>query len=309
MDAAVALWIVLPLAVLHVLVRRKRALLVFQLAVDVGLLLLPGRVLLSGLHLGTGPPEAIEWGGPITVTGSAEQSDFPLQLGIWWEEVRRLAGAGELPWVSDRIGGGTPLFGNGQTQLPFPLQLPVWFLGVERGSDVMGVWKLELAALGGFLFLRRLRAVPAASGIGALAYAFGLCSLSWLVSPVTWVMAATPWTWLLLLGALRGDRRQMGLLAVVLGVLAGWSVHPETAAFLWLAIGIGGVTLSLGRWRRLRRLIISLVLGIAVSPAPGPCQPSRPFWIRQSWHTWGALRSTLRRTWAGGSRPALRPCC
>ncbi len=61
--------------------------LVFQLAVDVGLLLLPGRVLLSGLHLGPGPPRAIEWGGPITVTGSAEQSDFPLQLGIWWEEV------------------------------------------------------------------------------------------------------------------------------------------------------------------------------------------------------------------------------
>ena len=142
MDGATALWIVIPLAVVHALVWKRKHLLLFQLAVDVSLLVLPGPVLLKGLHLGPGTSGAAAWGGPVTVSGSAEQSDFPLQLAVWWEEVRRLVGSGEYPWISERIGGGTPLVANGQTQLPFPLHLPVWVLGTERGTDVMAVWKL-----------------------------------------------------------------------------------------------------------------------------------------------------------------------
>ena len=265
MDAATALWILVPLVLVHVLARRNRALLAFQIAVDVSLLVLPGLVLLKGLHLGPGAPGAAAWGGPITVTGSAEQSDFPLQLAVWWEEVRRLVGSGEYPWISERIGGGTPLVANGQTQLPFPLHLPVWVLGAERGTDVMAVWKLELAALGGFLFLRRLRLLPAAAAASSLAYAFGLFSLSWLVSPVTWVTAATPWAFWLLVGSLRGSPRAGAGLAVVTGVMAGWSVNPESAAFLCLAIAVAGVVLGLGRLRRVRRLVIPLLLGSAVA--------------------------------------------
>jgi hypothetical protein len=265
MDAAVALWILVPLALVHILARRNRTLLVFQIAVDISLLVLPGLVLLKGLHLSPGAPGAAAWGGPITVTGSAEQSDFPLQLAVWWEEVRRLVGSGEYPWISERIGAGTPLFANGQTQLPFPLHLPVWFLGAERGTDVMAVWKLELAALGGFLFLRRLRLLPAAAAASSLAYAFGLFSLSWSVSPVTWVTAATPWAFWLLVGSLRGSPRAGAGLAVLTGVMAGWSVNPESAAFLCLGIAVAGVVLSLGRLRRVRRLVIPLLLGSAVA--------------------------------------------
>jgi hypothetical protein len=265
MDGAAALWIVIPLAVVHALVWKRKHLILFQLAVDVSLLVLPGPVLLKGLHLGPGAPEAAAWGGPITVTGSAEQSDFPLQLAVWWEEIRRLVGSGEYPWISERIGGGTPLAANGQTQLPFPLHLPVWVLGAERGTDVMAVWKLELAALGGFLFLRRLRLLPAAAAVGSLAYAFGLFSLSWSVSPVTWVTATTPWAFWLLVGALRGSPRAGAGLAVVMGVIAGWSVNPESAAFLCLGIAVAGVVLALGRLRRVRRLVIPLLLGSAVA--------------------------------------------
>jgi hypothetical protein len=265
MDLTVALWILLPVALVHVVARRNRALLLFQIAVDVGLLLLPGRVLLRGLHVGPGVPGASAWGAPIGVTGSQEQGDLPLEFSVWWEEVRRLAAQGEPPWISDRIGGGAPLFANGQTGLPFPLQVPVWALGPERGSDVMAVWKLELAALGGFLLLRRLGTSPVAAATGAFAFAFGLYPLSWLVVPLAWVVALAPWSWWALLGALRGSRRHAALLAVVLGALAGWSVHPETGAFLWLSIAVSGTVLAWGRRRRVLRLVAPLLLAVPVA--------------------------------------------
>jgi hypothetical protein len=192
MGAAVALWILVPLALVHILARRNRTLLLFQIAVDVGLVLLPGRVLLRGLHVGPGVPGASAWGAPVAVTGSTEQSDLPLEFSVWWEEVRRLVAQGEPPWISDRIGGGAPLYANGQTEVPFPLQMPVWVLGAERGTDVMTVWKLELAALGGFLLLRRLGTVPVAAATGALAFGFGLYPLSWLVVPLA-AVALAPW--------------------------------------------------------------------------------------------------------------------
>ncbi len=265
MDAATALWLIVPLALVHILARRSRALLLFQLGVDVMLLLLPGRLLLQGLHIGPGAPGAREWGGAVTVTGSPEQSDFPLEFAPWWVEVRRLTTTGERPWISDRIGGGTPLFANGQTGLPVPLHLPVWVLGPERGTDVMAFWKLELAALGGFLLLRRLGAQPAAAAAGALAYGFGLYQLSWLVVPLAWVTAAAPWALWSLIAALRGDRRYAAGLAVLLGALAGWSVHPETAAFLWLALALAGTVLAWGRTRRLRRLAAPFLLALPIA--------------------------------------------
>ena len=265
MDIAVALWIAVPLAVIHLLVRRRRAVLVFQVLIDAMLLVLPVRVLLSGAHLGPGFAGGEIWGAPVTISGSAEQSDLPLQFAVWWEEVRRLVAAGEPPWISDRIGGGAPLFAHGQSGLPFPLQAPVWVLGAERGTDVMAVWKLELAALGGFLLLRRLRLRPAAAGTGAVAYALGLYTLSWLVVPLAWVVAATPWAWWALIGCLRGRRVEAAALALLLGVLAGWSVHPESAAFLWMSIAVSGAVLAWGRRRRFLRLAMPFGLAFAIS--------------------------------------------
>lgn len=265
MDLAVASWIAGPLVAVHVMARRRRALLVFQVIVDVLLLALPGRLLLSGAHLGPGYGGGETWGAPAPVGGSTEQSDLPLQFAVWWDEARRLAAAGDPPWVSDRIGGGAPLFAHGQAGLPFPLQVPVWLLGVERGTDVMAVWKLELAALGAFVLLRRLRLRPAAAAVGGLAFAFGLYPLSWLVVPLSWVVAAAPWAWWALIGCLRGRRSNAAGLAVLMGALAGWSVHPETAAFLWLSVAAAGGVLAWGRWRRVQRLAVPFGLALAIS--------------------------------------------
>ncbi len=265
MDVATALWIVVPLAAAHVLARRRRALLLFQLATDVALLLLPGRLLLSGCHIGPGAPGATVWGGPVTVAGSPEQSDLPLEFSVWWAEVRRLGRAGEPPWISDRIGGGAPLFANGQTGLPFPLHLPVWALGPERGSDVMGVWKMELAAIGAFLLLGRLGVRPPAAASGAMSYAFGLYHISWLAVPLAWVVALAPWALWALFATVRGNRRSAAWLALILGTTAGWSVHAESAGFLWIAVAVMGVVLAWGRTRRLARLALPFALALLVA--------------------------------------------
>jgi hypothetical protein len=124
---------------------------------------------------------------------------------------------------------------------------------------------LELCCLGALLLLTRWRLRPAAAATGALAFAFGLYPLSWLVVPLSWVVAAAPWALYFLVGALRGDRRHGAASGLLLGALAGWCVHPETAAFLWLAVLGSGVVLGWGRVRRLRRLVPVLLLGVAVA--------------------------------------------
>jgi len=264
-DTATALWILLPLAAVHLALRRDRSALAFQVMLDAVLLILPLRPLALGAHIGPGVTAATEWGAPQTLGGSAEQSDLPLESEVWFAEVRRLIAAGRPPWISDRIGGGVPLYANGQTTLPFPLQLPTWVLGGERGSDVASVWRIELAALGAFLLMGRLRCRLAAATVSGMAFGLNLYLISWVVTPIGWVVTATPWVWYLLVGALRGRRRDAAWLAATLGILAGWSVHPETAAFLWLGTALGGAVLAWGRWRRVRRVAVSLAVGVAVA--------------------------------------------
>ena len=269
MSLAVALWIAVPLAALHVALRRNRAALLFQLAVDVGLLLLPGRLLLPGAHLGPGPSGAGTWGTVRTTGGSPEQVDLPTQLHVWWEEERRLVADGQPPWITSRIGGGVPLFANGQSCLLFPPHAPVWFLGAERGTDVMGVFKLELAALGAFLLLRRFGVRALAAACGGLAWGFGLPIVSWLVSPMGWVLAAAPWAFYLAAGCVRGRRLDGVLLALLFGLLLGGGVSPEAGAFLLLATALAGVVLGFGKGRRLARLAapFALVLPLAAAGA------------------------------------------
>lgn len=267
MSLTVALWIAVPLAAVHVALRKRRAAFVFQMAVDVGLLLLPGRVILSGAHLGPGPLGGEAWGTVRTVSGSPDQVDLPTQLHVWWEEVRRLVANGDPPWISDRIGGGVPLFANGQSGLLFPLQAPVWFLGPERGSDVMAFFKLELAALGAFFLLRRFGVRGAAASAAGLAWSFGLGLLSWLVSPMGWVFAAAPWALYFVAGCLRGRRPDAALLALLFGALLGGGVSPEAATFLLLATAAAGVVLGFGKWRRVGRLAVPFALVLPLSAA------------------------------------------
>ncbi len=264
-DLATFAWALLPLAALHLAVRRRRALLLTLLVVDLGVAALLGRVVLTGHQVGAGVPGAQAWGTPATAKGSPEQTDLPLQFHVWWEEVRRLVRAEAPPWISDRIGGGTGLYAHGQTGLPFPLHVPVWVLGAERGTVVMMIWKLVLGGLGAATFMARLGARPAAVVAAGAGWAFNLYALSWLVVPLAWVVAASGWVAWALLGALRGRRQAGGMLALVLGVLCGWSVHPESAVFLLGAAIVLGLPLAWGRRRRVARLVPPLALTLAVA--------------------------------------------
>ncbi len=162
MDVATALWIIVPLHCRpRPALRRSRALLLFQVAVDLMLLLLPGRLLLQEAAHRAGGAGGARVGGPVAAAGLAG-TDGPSASSWrpWWDEVTAARGGRRATLDLGPVGGGAPLFANGQTGLPFPLNAPVWVLGAERGTDVMAFWKLEIAALGGFFLLRRLASCP-----------------------------------------------------------------------------------------------------------------------------------------------------
>ena len=320
-DAAVALWLLVPLIVVHLFLRRRRELFRFQLVVDLFLLLLPGRIMLSGQVVAP-PSEATALRYAVAVGPSnPEQVDLAEQFVPWAEEVRRLLREGEPPWISERIGGGAPLFAASQSGFPFPLQAPTWALGAERASGVTVVWKLELAALGAFLFCRRLRLTAAASAVTALAYAFGLYSLSWVTMPLGWPHALLPFAWLGMLGALGGSRRALAATGLLLGGLAGWGVNSEVGALVWLSL----VPLVVVRARRdrsrWRRALAVLALGVAIAavgavPAVVTIADSAKFHegVGHSLYpapgvTWGVRTAALAHLvapWRGG-HPAAGP--
>ena len=264
MPGRLLLWVVLPIGAIHLLARRRRDVLRFQVVLDL-LLVIPLLLVGTGKELGPGIAGAEAWGAPVPIAGAPDQSDLPRQFHVFWEEVRRLASNGEPPWISDRIGGGAALYAHGQSGVPFPLNAPVWLLGAEKGTTVLGFWKLELGALGGFLLLRRLRVLPAVAAAGALSYGLGTWAVSWLVVPIGWVTALTPWAFLLLFSTLRGSRWAGSGLALLLGSLCGWSVHPETAVLLSLGVAAAGATTAAGNARRWRRLLLPALLALLVS--------------------------------------------
>jgi len=266
-DIAVALWVLVPLLAIHLLVLRRRELFRFQLLVDVLLLLLPGRILLDGRLLVPPVEPAVLHYDVAVEPANLEQADLVEQFLPWSAEVRRLLRDGELPWISDRIGAGAPLFAASQSGFPFPLQAPTLVIGAERGTGVTVVWKLEIAALGAFLFFRKARLAATASAVGALCYSFGLYSISWVTMPLGWPHALLPLAWLGLGRSLAGSRRALAGTAVLLGSLAGWGVNSEVGALVWLSLGPLALVLARRRRRRWRRGAAVLLLGAAIAAA------------------------------------------
>jgi hypothetical protein len=254
------LWTVVPLAALHLLWwRRSRELLRFQIVLDIVLAVVIGPALVLGADLF--PVRCLSRNQPFTEWQWSEassyqpaQSDIVLQIHPWWEEARRQLVDGKLPLINERAGGGMPLLANGQIGLFSPTMLPVWMLGPERGTTVMALWKIELAALGAFFFLRRsprLALWPAV--LGAVAYGGGSYQVAWLLSPLSTVTAVLPWLWWWVAVLLRGTG---GLAHVVgFGLCSGWlmgsGVNPETAAIVVGSSLVAGLVLHPRRWRRL----------------------------------------------------------
>lgn len=256
-------WTVLPLAVLHLwLARRSRRLLAFQLLLDVGLAAVCGPALVRGADLN--PVRVLEPVRPFQHWPWAEatglqpvQSDVVLQFHPWWAETRRQLLEGELPLLSERIGGGLPLLANGQTGLLAPVMLPVWALGPERGTTVMAFWKLEAAAMGAFLLLLcGLRLPGVAASLGGVAWGAGQYLVAWLLVPLGWAIAALPWVWwaVLAAGRRRAGPRRVLLTGLGLGWLLGAGLHPETTAAAIGSALLAALLLHPRRWPRLAAL-------------------------------------------------------
>lgn len=274
---AVALWILVPLVVLHLaLLGRRRELLRFQLLLDVVLAVVVGPALLVGGDLGT--VRALERNAPYDrwefsdATGfQPTQSDLVLQIHPWMEESRRQLLEGRLPLVAEHIGAGMPLLAHGQSGLWAPVNLPVWVLGPARGTTVMAAYKLELAGLGAFLLLRRRWRLPGgAATVGGIGWAAAPYFLSWLLVPMGWVIAALPWVWWLVLRVAGGRARAGRVVAagVLLGWLLGSGLNPETAVIVVGSALLAAVVLHPRRWARV--LAVAALAGVVAAALAWP---------------------------------------
>jgi len=255
---AVALWTLLPLALLHYGAwKRWRALWRFQLLLDLVLASVCLLAIVGGRDLN--PIRCVQRIPPYTAWHWSEhtqlqptQSDLVLQFHPWWAEARRLLSGGEPPFISERL-AGTPLLANGQTGVLAPMMAPVWALGPERGTTVMAMYKLEAAAVGAFLVLLcTVRLRWAAAAVGGIAYGCSAYQVAWLLVPLSWATAALPWLWWGVMWCLR--RRASWRSVVVVGGVSGWllgsGLHPETAAIALGSSWLAGLVLHPRRWSR-----------------------------------------------------------
>jgi hypothetical protein len=262
-------WTLLPLLLFHLwLYRRSRALLRFQLLLDVILAVVIGPALVIGGDLnpvetikGAPPFRHVEWSASTDFQPT--QGDLVYQFHPWWEETGRQLRRGDLPGIQPGVGGGLPLMANGQTGFWAPVMLPVWLHGPERGTTIMAFWKIEIAGLGAFLlFLNVLRLRWTAAAVGGVAWAGTPYLVAWLLVPLAWATAMLPLAWWIAWWA--GRRRAPRWSIVAAGALFGWlmgsGLHPETSA-----IGCGSAVLATlcfhpRRW--LRAAVIAVVAGV-----------------------------------------------
>lgn len=297
---AVLLWTVVPLAGWHLallLWPGLRPLLRLQVLLDLGLAAVVGPALVTGGDLN--PVRCLERNRPFTHWQFASdswsqptQSDLVLQFHPWWDEARRQLRAGRLPVISERIGGGMPLLAHGQIGVAAPVMAPVWALGPERGTTVMALWKLELAALGMFLLLARgLRLRVAAATVGGLAWGLGAYQVAWLLVPLAWLTALLPWAVWAAVGAVRGRcrwRRVLGL-GAVLGWAMGAGLHPETAVVVALTALAWALLLHP---RRLGRVVVAAAFAALLT-------------LVLAWPILGAIAGSAKLAEVHAERPRL----
>jgi len=183
------------------------------------------------------------------------------------EAVGRSLRAGELPLRLPEIGFGQPLLATPAAQVLYPSSLLRTLLAPPAALEAHVILHALLAALGCFLFCRRLGAGAAAAAAGALAFVFSGPFVSYenyamQVAAAAWL----PWVLLLLDRALeRPSGRRVALFAAALGlqILSGEAVtalQTATLAAIW-AFAVHGAW-PLGRRENQRAAGILAVGGL-----------------------------------------------
>lgn len=185
--------------------------------------------------------------------------DSAVQFQPWIRYSSERVRAGELPLWNPHNGAGVPLFGNLQSGVLSPFNLPHYFLSFKLALLASAGLKLLCAGLFTFLFLRELGLSFAPALLGAIAFAFSGQMVIFLPNSNSSVIALLPAALFFIERAVRAVElaRGRGAIAIALagmcvslalGIYAG---HPEVFAWsllLAIAYALGRLVFA---WRRL----------------------------------------------------------
>jgi hypothetical protein len=162
--------------------------------------------------------------------------------------------SGEPPLWNPFVYAGTPLLGDMQSALAFPLTWLALVLSPEAAWGWIALLKLFTAGTGAYFLGRRLRLSWGASVLAALVFMLSAPLILWLQWPLATLYSLFPW---LLLATDRLASRPNPARAAALAAVVGLSLvagHGETAllsssaaAIYFAAVLVAG---RQGRWRR-----------------------------------------------------------
>ena len=179
-----------------------------------------------------------------------QNRDVAVQNYPWAELARHQVDQGEAPLWNPSSYAGTPLLGNLQSALAYPLTWLSLLFSFESALGWICVLKLVTAGFGTYLLARTLRIRAGPALVSALVYMLCAPLVAWLQTPLGTVMTLLPWLFLTTERLRRRPSpRRFGAVALVvaLSIFAG---HPETGA---LSSSAAGVYLLAALWgERLR---------------------------------------------------------
>src|SRR4051794_10928710 len=211
------------------------------------------------------PPWQASKPAGFEVGGRNSNLDLAVQNYPLTELARHQLERGEAPLWNPSSYAGTPLLGDMQTALLYPLTWLALLVPFETALGWICVLKLFTAGFGTYLLARALRIRPGPALVAALVYMFSAPIVSWLETALGTVLTLLPW---LVLTTERLRRRPSPSRAAALALVVALSIfagHPETAALSSAAAAIYlGASLWAERAARGLRAFGALVGGHAL---------------------------------------------
>lgn len=185
-----------------------------------------------------------------------------LSYYVWRAPLKQMALEGRLIGWTPYEFAGSPILGDIQRAVFYPLSLPFYLLPAGPAISLSLVIHSLLACLGAYLLARELELEPPAACLAGVAFTLGFWPV-FRVSIVTMnaVLAWLPWVlWATLRFLNRPSPRIWAGLALfsALQWLAG---HPQLVYYTWLAVG----ALMLTKPRRAPAVAVALALGLGLA--------------------------------------------
>lgn len=167
---------------------------------------------------------------PEVLTGETRWDERFGEYVPWRVEAARLWRAGEIPFFTDRIFGGTPMLAFGYAGILYPPNVLYALVPPPRAlqvANLLYVFHTVVGGIGMMMLLRARRLRPFACFAGAMFFAagtFGLCHSSHISMREAAMVA--PWVaWAARRAAMRVERRRIAVLALAVctEVLVGYA--------------------------------------------------------------------------------------